>query len=386
MSLKVVFISQTGENPAGAEESLNLLLQALPSSIEPVVVVFTRGSFERRLRARGLEVVVHPVGNSFSRASRYGNAAFAAGSAGYEIVRMASLLRRIKPDIVHTNTVKAHVIGIPAAKITGTPSVLHVRDTLVKLDRWMLFSLGRYAASSVIAVSQHIAEWYAIPNTNVIYNPFEHVCDKDRPSRKEARTYLGIESDVPVFGIVGATHRDKGHERFLRCIAALLRQVDVVGVIVGDARSTDSARNENLREYAASLGILKNVVFVPWLEDVRIAYAAIDVLCNCSTREPFGRTIVEAAELSIPSAMFDDCGASEVLADGISAAVSPAHDEFAYARRLHELATDARSREALGAAAREAVLELTPERHVSQVLDVYERLPRSSGKVQLSRP
>jgi glycosyltransferase involved in cell wall biosynthesis len=290
------------------------------------------------------------------------------------LVRLAALLRRIKPDIVHTNTVKAHVVGIPAAKMLGVPSVLHVRDTLAKFDRWMLSSIGRYGATSVVAVSRHIADWYAIPSTDVIYNPFERVLDADRPSREEARARFGISGSAPVLGIVGAIHRNKGHERFLRSIAALLKEVDVAGMIVGDARSTGGARDAQLRDCAAALGISEKIFFVPWLEDVRSAYAAIDILCNCSTREPFGRTIVEAAELAIPSAMFDDCGASEVLVDGISAAVSPAHDEDAYARRLHHLATDPQQRQAMGIAAREAVKDLTPERHAGQVVALYEGL------------
>ena len=78
------------------------------------------------------------------------------------------------------------------------------------------------------------------------------------------------------------------------------------------------------------------VSFVPWVEDIHWVYAAIDVNANCSTREPFGRSIPEAAAAGVPSVCFDDSGAAETILDGCTGRVVPAADESAFARALIE--------------------------------------------------
>lgn len=348
------------------------MLRALPPSIQPCVVVFRRGAFESRLRSLGFEVIVHEVARAFERASRYAPDPFSAVPAGPEVLRMAALLRRIKPAIVHTNTVKANAIGIPAARICRIPSVMHLRDFLDGGSRAILSGIGRYGASRVVAISQKVAEWYSVPRTRVVYNPFDLDPDSGLPERADARSRLGIRSDGPCFGIIGPIHPNKGHERFLRVMAALTARTDAVGVVVGDARFAAGPRDLPLLvQRARELGLGERVRFVPWLDDVRAAYAAIDVLCSCSFREPFGRTIVEAAARSIPSVIFDDCGASELLIDGVSALIAPAGDETAYAARLIALASEPNSRAIIGEGARRAVAGLTAERHAAEIERLY---------------
>src|SRR5271156_2887038 len=121
--LRVAFVDQQGDETGGAEESLALLLAHLPPSIEPHVVLFNGGRFADRLRAKGLDVHVLPVEDAITsttseQLSLRGGAAVPAATFA-----LASHFRRTHVELVHTNTIKAHVIGGGAARPAGQPSL-----------------------------------------------------------------------------------------------------------------------------------------------------------------------------------------------------------------------------------------------------------------------
>ena len=76
---------------------------------------------------------------------------------------------------------------------------------------------------------------------------------------------------------------------------------DVRYAIVGAPMFRDADFVDELHAFVAREGLGDRVHFVPWLDDVRLAYAATDINVNCSDDEPFGRTIIEAAACGVPS-------------------------------------------------------------------------------------
>jgi glycosyltransferase involved in cell wall biosynthesis len=324
------------------------------------------------------------VSAAVERASRYGPLGRAALPSVGDVVALSSVLRRIKPDLVHTNTVKAHVLGVPAARLAGVPSVMHVRDALNCTGRVAISYLGRYAAAQSIAVSNSVADWYSIPRTRVVYNALDLTRYDNVLSAHRAREILGLPQRIPLVGVVGPIHRGKGHDRFLRSFQSLAQQTDSAAVIVGDVRFRDDDVMPRIMQLAKDLGIVERLFFVPWLSDPRIAYAALDVVCSCSTREPFGRSISEAAACSTPSAMFSDSGVSELFKDTISAAIVSPYDEVEFGRRLVDLVSNPLQRFAMGAAAREAVESLTLSRHAKEISSIYAEV-RARRRLRHSR-
>ena len=127
--MRVAFVDQAGDTMGGAERSLSILLTALPPDVEPHAVLFGDGAFAEDLRTRGIPVTVVPMPPAFMATTREwpadGIVAFPRAVAA-----TARALRTIKPDVVHTNTVKAHAVAAPAARMSGTPVVAHLRDIL----------------------------------------------------------------------------------------------------------------------------------------------------------------------------------------------------------------------------------------------------------------
>ncbi len=75
---------------------------------------------------------------------------------------------------------------------------------------------------------------------------------------------------------------------------------------------------------------------------MRNVYAAVDLAANCSTREPFARTMLEALASGIPVVCFDDAGTCEILARHRCGTHVPAGDEAAFAAAVRAYLSDAR--------------------------------------------
>jgi glycosyltransferase involved in cell wall biosynthesis len=58
---------------------------------------------------------------------------------------------------------------------------------------------------------------------------------------------------------------------------------------------------------------------------------------NCSTREPFGRAVVEAAACGVPTVCFDDSGAAETITDGVTGFTVRPDDEAGFASTIVNL-------------------------------------------------
>ncbi len=369
--MRVAFVDQAGGKPGGAQESLALLLDNLPPDIAPIVVLFEDGEFAQRLRDKGFTTRIVAMSEGLRSVTREKPSSLAVVSIPSTVYELVQLFRAERIDLVHTNTVKAHLFAAPAARLAGIPSVMHLRDMVGGIGRSALRAVARTCSRQRIAISGALSRWYDMPKTITIANPVDLTRYVDMLDRSAARRELGIPLDgKPLIGIVGRINRWKGHDRFLRIAAAVNARTPIRCVIVGEARFRDTDFVPELHALAAELGIGASTTFVPWLNDPRVAYAALDVHCNCSEREPFGRSIVEAAAAGVPTVAFDDGGAPDIIRDRIDGRIVPAGDNDAFSAAVLTLVSDGVLRAKYGAAARDGSARFAAPAHAALVADV----------------
>jgi glycosyltransferase involved in cell wall biosynthesis len=372
--MRVAFVDQAGAKPGGAEESLTLLLKHLPDDIEPSLVFFEDGEFAQRMRDTGYQTTIAAMPDNLRAVPRERPSSTAILGMPAAIAALARVLGSLKVDVVHTNTVKAHLIAGPAARLRGLRTIMHLRDMVEGSSRTVLRSVALSCSKERIAISRALARWYAMPHTTVISNPVELSAYDAMPDKAASRERLGIPlDDVPLVGIVGRINRWKGHDRFLRVIAAVNAAHPVRCAIIGEARFRDADFVPELHQLAADLGISDRTTFVPWLDDPRSAYAALDVHCNCSEREPFGRSIVEAAAAGVPTVAFDDGGAADIIRDDVDGRLIRAGDDDAFARAVSDYVRDAQRRRSAGEAAREGSQRFAAATHAATVAQILRR-------------
>jgi len=170
------------------------------------------------------------------------------------------------------------------------------------------------------------------------------------PEGKISTIYLGIEDEWfrPKATVVKTDSRVraaisgrlvpwKGHRTFIHALAKVAEQgVSIEGWIIGDG---DPAYRNELEELAGRL-IPGRVKFWGHISNVRNVLQECDVLLHCSSREPFGLSIVEAMALELPVIAADVEGPREIITNGIDGLLVPPNDVDAYAAHLLRLSLD----------------------------------------------
>lgn len=327
------------------------------------------------LRKSGISVHIFEISKRIAKTRREDRFFGAATSLPGNIIRLARLLRDLQIDMVHTNTVKAHMIGVPAARLSGIPVLMHVRDILEHQGRQIVRFYGKRLATQLVCVSEAVARWYQFSERSVVYNPIDVSRYDGAPTRVQAREMLNLPADLPLVGMVGRINRWKGHDQFLQILDAARAHADIGGVIVGEARFRDDDFVPELHRKIEHLGLKDRVFFVPWLSDPQVAYRALDLHCSCSTREPFGRTIIEAAACGTPTISFDDGAAAEIISHGVDGYLVPAGETAAFARTiLSALSNDGTER--MSVAARCMSRRFGVDQHRAAMVDLFRSMEK----------
>ncbi len=180
-------------------------------------------------------------------------------------------------------------------------------------------------------------------------------------SRAEARARFDLPAGAFVAGIIGGLDPRKGQREFLEALA-LAAESDsalgarLVGLVVGGERKEHAAYARSLRELRDSLPIRDRVHFIPFQEDPRPAFRALDVFVLASHGETFGMVLQEALALGVPVIATNAGGVPEIIAGEDNGLLVPAGDAPAIAAAIVRLFRDPELRERLARRGREFVL------------------------------
>lgn len=263
----------------------------------------------------------------------------------HEVLRLAALVRREHIDWIHTNTLKAHVIGSLVARLAGVPIVWHMRDLpSTRGDaRNLLKGLARLVSPHVIAISQAVAEDLPAAmraQTRVVYNGID--LDAFRARTAESAGPVGPDGAGPLLGAVSHLIPWKGHEVFLRAIAELApRHPDWRFAIVGDPIFQFRDERHRLEALAAELGIAERVAFAGHREDVPAVLSQLSLFVLPSLYEPFGRVLIEAMAAGLPIVASRAGGVPEIVVDGETGLLVTPGDAEALAVAIETVMGDA---------------------------------------------
>jgi glycosyltransferase involved in cell wall biosynthesis len=260
--------------------------------------------------------------------------------------------------------------------------VNYVHDYVTGSALTLLRGVSRLCAVERMTCSKAVAANLGLAHTTPVYPGIETGMFRVLPDRHAARTALGLpDDDLPVVALVGRIARWKGQDRFIRIAGSVLRDTDAHFVIVGSPLfGDDAAYVPELIGAVAAAGLQNRIHFVPWQDDMRNVYGAIDLACNTSTREPLGRTMIEALASGIPVVCFEDAGACEILVDYPCGTSVPVNDEVAFARAVFAYLTDGKLMATARSCARLAAAPYDMANVFTSFADVIERVGTSRAR------
>jgi glycosyltransferase involved in cell wall biosynthesis len=302
-------------------------------------------------------------------------------------VQLRRMLRKIAPQVVHTNGLKMHALGAVAAP-RAIPVVWHVHDyvsTRPVMRRAMRF-LGRRGVAA-LANSRSVAEDVRrVCDASVRVQTMYNAVDLARFAPDGAVHEFDAAGDIASarpgdvkIGLVATYARWKGHEVFLRAIAALPRELPIRAYVVGGAiYQTDDSQLTlgELRALASALSLDGRVEFTGHVTDAAAVYRGLDVVVHASTKpEPFGLVIAEAMACGRAVIVSAAGGASELVRPGVDALTFSSGDVTALADCIRSLVASAPDRARIGAEARRSAERRFDRRRLAtEVLPLYREL------------
>ncbi len=364
------------------------LLRLLPHlrRVNAHVILGEEGPLATRLAQEGISVEVLPIAAAARDARkdtlRLGGASpTALLSALAYVARLTLRLRQLRPDLVHTNSLKAGVYGSLAANAAGIPVVWHLRDRIAPdylprpAVRFVRGLVGR-VADGVVANSAATLATLDTPGTShpLAVGPHDrHGVNRVIPDSVEPSPYPHMpDSSATTFGIVGRIAPWKGQDLFVQAFASAFPTGEERAVIVGAPLFGEDAYERELRELITRLGLSKRVQLRGFREDVWSELARIDVLVHASViPEPFGQVVLEGMAAGLPVIAPDEGGPAEVIADGETGRLFAARSVDALAAAMRALGADPQARERLGRAARRSIEAYHPAGVGEQLEEVY---------------
>ena len=273
-------------------------------------------------------------------------------------------IRRERPDIVHTHTSKAGILGRLAARLAGAPHIIHTPHGHVFYGHF-----GRLASALFLALERRFA---CFTDKMVALTPTErqdHIdlgvgCAQDIVTIHSGvdldsfaaqgldaaveKASLGLDPTRPLVGFAGWLLPIKGPMHLLNAMESVWQiHPDANLVFVGKG-----ALEAELRQKAGRLGADGRVAFLGWRDDLNEIMPLFDVFVLPSLNEGMGRVLVEAMAAGRPIVASRVGGIPDLVRHGVNGLLVPARDEIQLADSISWLLSNPDKAARMGAAGR----------------------------------
>ena len=351
---------------------LDLACRAQADGHEVEVLVGGDGPYSSLLRSKGLQVVnlrwlIRPIRPHIDALA---------------VLEVWQALKSFAPDVVHTHSTKAGLVGRMAAWFAGIPAIFTAHgwaftEGVAERSRRLARFLERHAArisAAIICVSEYdrkLAIDLGVGNKDILIKIHNGVLNipADLCANHAGGGYVKIVS-------VARLDAPKDHALLIDALATIndmAWQLELIG---------DGPLTESIRARARAYGLGERVRFSGLCNDVPKRLSKADLSVLTSSFEGFPLSILEAMRASLPVIASNVGGVPESVVDGTTGFLVPKGDKEALVDRLRRLLGDAQLRVQMGLAGRAFYeREFSFEVMYQRTLAVYRQVLRLKGRV-----
>jgi glycosyltransferase involved in cell wall biosynthesis len=302
--------------------------------------------------------------------------------------QLTRLLKATRPEIVHTHSGKAGILGRLAARRAGTTVIIHhvhgpsfgrfqspVANWFFKAaERCAARATTHFVCSAHAMTKLYLAAGIGRPEMFTrVFSGFQVEPFVNASNDPTVRAELGLSAHDFIIGKVSRLAPLKGHADLLKALQGLLPECPNARLLlVGDG----SAR-ASLQEQARADGLGDKVVFAGLVapNEVPRLVGIMDCLAHLSYREALSRALPQALAAGKPVVAYDFDGADEICLEGETGFLVPTGDVSAVTQRLAELAVNPSLRHRLGQRGQAMVREQFPVEHMlDELYHLYQKL------------
>jgi glycosyltransferase involved in cell wall biosynthesis len=303
--------------------------------------------------------------------------------------RLVRRFRELRPDVVHTHSSKAGIIGRRAAATARVPAVVHTIHGLAftastsRVVNAAYKAMERRAAAlttRIVCVADAMREQSLAAGIGragqyvTVYSGMETAPFLDPPVPRDAvRARLGLRDEHVAVGTIARLFHLKGHEDLLDLAPDLCaRYPNLRFLWVGDG-----LLREPFERRIAAMGLGDRFLFTGLVPPTQIPELvnAMDVLVHPSRREGLARALPQGSLARCPVITYDVDGNREGIIDGATGFLIPPFDKTRLAGALGRTVNDERLRRAMGEAGRTFALSRFD---ASVMVEALERVYSSS--------
>jgi len=306
------------------------------------------------------------------------------------LIRLAALFRAERPQLVHTHSGKAGILGRLAARRAGVPMIVHTihgpsfgafqsapaNHLFRAAERYAAGCTTHFVSVAEAMTAQYLAAGIGRPEQfTCIYSGFP--LEPFRAARADPafRASLGLGPADFVVGLVARLTRLKGHDDLIAAAPLLVKRCPQIKfLLVGDG-----PLRKQLEAKVRALSLQSHFVFAGLVTPDQIPpyLASMDVLAHLSRREGLARALPQALAAGRPVMAYDCDGAKEICLDGETGFLIPPGDLEQLSARLLQLAGDPALRRRLAERGQRLVNErFSLERMLEDLYCLYQRLAK----------
>jgi len=328
-----------------------------------------------------------------------------ANNKGIKIFQIPSLVRRIspindlfalcelvriikaeKPEIVHTHTSKAGILGRLAAKMTKVPVVIHTPHghvlyghfgpILSKIFFWIEKIFARLTDRVIVLTAgegKDYSELNVYPRDKIaqIHSGVNIEKFKQMPvSIVEKKRSLGLNQNGVIIGFIGWLLPIKGPMHLLKAMEDVWRDHDDTLLVFIGKGDLDI----DLRAEALKISANGKINFLGWRNDIHEIMPIFDIFVLPSLNEGMGRVLVEAMAAGIPIVASKVGGIPDLVQHGENGLLVPPGDEKALAAGIRQLINDPQKAKKMGQRGRELCNQFSEKSMVEKIDLLYTEL------------
>lgn len=253
------------------------------------------------------------------------------------LVRLVSLLRKERIQLVHSHMFGNNLYGFLAASIAEIPIVqtLHGMDELRSSLRILAYRRMARRVPWFVSVSQSLSVRFleAVPAARSkmrrIYNGIPMPRPRTPAEVAAKRRELGLPAEARVVGCIGNVKPIKGYEILFQAAAEILAKQPQTVFLIAGLFSESSPYEKGLLPLLDELGIRDQVKFLGFRKDIPDLLALMDVFVLPSMMEGHPIALLEAMAMGRPVIATAAGGIPEVIRSGETGLLVPSRDPAA---------------------------------------------------------